>query len=77
MSATAITEKSLENRIRKLANSQGYTIQKSRAQIYSLNDQQGYRIVDMYSGCVEHGANFELSLEDVKKFIMEGIGEIV
>ena len=77
MSATAITEKSLENRIRILAHQQGYTIQKSRAQSYSLNDQQGYRIVDMYSGCVEHGANFELSLEDVEKFIMEGIDEVI
>ena len=72
--STTITEKSLENKLRKKANQQGFEIQKSRAQNYSISDQQGYRIINSL-GCVEHGFKFELSLEDVERFIMEGSAE--
>lgn len=62
-----------EVRARRRLSSQGLTLQKSRVMIASAYDMGGYRIVDRDGRCLA-GANSELRLEDVERFIADRAG---
>lgn len=61
-------EKGREQRLRRLAKKNGCVLRKSRAHQWSINNQQGYMIINERN-FVELGGNFELSLDDVEKFL--------
>jgi hypothetical protein len=65
-------EKVRENRLRRIAERQGYVLKKSRARQWNVNDLQGYMIVDAQYNVVAAGSRFELSLDDVEQFLTEG-----
>lgn len=48
---------------------QGYSLKKSRAQTYTADNQGGYMIVQ--DGIIQAGERFDMTLEDVEKFITE------
>ncbi len=54
------TEKSLENKMRRILAKSGYSMHKSRRQI-SVDNWGGYMIVDIYMNAVVAGSRFELS----------------
>jgi len=62
-------EKSLEQKLRREAKRQGYAMHKSRAS-YSGDNQDGYMIADLNNNIVA-GEKYNLSLEDVEKFLKE------
>ncbi len=61
-------EKNRESRIRRLAHNQGYSIEKSRAAI-SGNNLGGYRVIRGQYGRAEAGDKYNMSLEDVEKYL--------
>jgi hypothetical protein len=63
------TEKQRESKARRELQKHGYILHKSRKRNWSINDQQGYMIVDgSVNGCVG-GSNFDFSLQDVEAFV--------
>lgn len=60
-----ITEKAMEQKLRRTLESVGYSLRKSRTHNIHLNDLGGYQIVDPWYNIVIWGSDFELSLEDV------------
>ncbi len=66
-----MSEKQLEQKLRRSLSKQGYQLHKSRAKNWSINDQQGYMIVNPYYNVVVWGAQFDLTLEDVESFVNE------
>lgn len=65
------TEKSQEQKLRRIIKSAGYELHKSRVRNINLDDLGGYQIVDPEYNCVVHGRRFELSLEDVAELVAE------
>lgn len=63
-------EKITEQRLRRALAKKGYKLHKSRARHWSLDNQQGYMIVNM-NNAVMAGGNYNLSLEDVEDFLNE------
>ena len=61
------SEKQLRDQLRKA----GYTLKKSRIKNTNANNQGGYMIVNTWHNSIEAGSNYELSLEDVEKFLNE------
>jgi hypothetical protein len=63
-------EKNREQRLRRKAKQQGYSIVKSRiaASIDNHGEHSGYRIVNS-DNFVERGEQFDLSLDDVEDFL--------
>ncbi|RKJ41107.1 hypothetical protein D7X94_04680 [Acutalibacter sp. 1XD8-33] len=61
--------KAREDKARKQLDKQGYTLKKSRAQTYTANNQGGYMIVQ--DGIIQAGERYDMTLEDVEKFIAE------
>ena len=61
--------KAREDKARKQLAKQGYSLKKSRAQTYTADNQGGYMIVQ--DGMIQAGERFDMSLEDVEKFITE------
>lgn len=59
--------KAREDKDRRQLAKQGYTLKKSRAQTYTADNQGGYMIVQ--DGIIQAGERFDLTLEDVEKFI--------
>jgi hypothetical protein len=62
--------KNRENRLRRLAKKQYYEIKKSRAN-YSGDNLGGYQIINGFSNAIEAGEKFDLSLDDIEKFLNE------
>lgn len=61
--------KAREDKARKQLAKQGYTLKKSRAKTYTVNNCGGYMIVQ--DGIIQAGERFDMTLEDVEKFIAE------
>jgi hypothetical protein len=61
------SEKQLRDQLRKA----GYSLKKSRIRNTNVNNQGGYMIVNTWHNSIEAGSNYELSLEDVEKFLNE------
>lgn len=59
--------KAREDKARRQLAKQGYTLKKSRAQTYTADNQGGYMIIQ--DGVIQAGERFDMSLEDVEKFI--------
>ena len=55
---------------RKALAKLGYTMQKRRNTADPYHNGS-YRILDSFTGNIEAGENFDLTLEDVEKFINE------
>lgn len=61
---TRISEKSLENKFRRVLEAQGYHLRKSRT-------TGGYMIVNSHFNSIEAGEGFTLDLSDVERFTNE------
>jgi hypothetical protein len=64
---TMKSEKQLREQLRKA----GYTLKKSRVKHTNVNNLGGYMIINTWNNTIEAGSNYELSLEDVEKFLNE------
>lgn len=64
------SEKSKERRLSKLAKQFGYELQKDRPQGRDMEHQGGYKVVSA-EGIVEAGEHFELTLDDVERFLTD------
>jgi hypothetical protein len=62
--------KEREEALEKMAKQQGLVLIKSKAKKRSEDDQQQYRIVNV-SNIVQAGEKFDMSLDDVEKFLKE------
>ena len=71
MKSEAAREAWARRKLRKIGGYAGigYALQKSRVRIGNCDDYGGYRIIDPYWNCIIAGEKFNLSLEDVEKFI--------
>ena len=61
-------DKVYENRCRRKAKRLGLFLVKSKARRWSVDDHQGYRIINRQNG-VEAGEKFDLSLGDVESIL--------
>ena len=57
-----------ENKFRRLAKKSGLRLVKSRKNY----PYDGYMIIEAYSNCIEHGGAFQLSLDDVEEYLLQG-----
>lgn len=64
-----LTEKQIEDRLRRKAKKLGYIIRKSR--LTSSNYNVGYMIINYTTNVIEAGEGFTFSLDEVEKFLME------
>ncbi len=64
------SEKSQESRLRQLAKELGYELQKDRPQGRDMDHQGGYKVVNA-EGIAEAGEHFELTLDDVERFLTD------
>jgi len=60
-----------EAQLRREAAKQGYALQKSRS-VYSLDNLGGYRILDLATKFVVAGSHYEMSQDNVEKFLLDG-----
>lgn len=62
--------KSRENKVRKQLQKQGFKLQKSRTNkdIYHIGQ---YRILDLHNNTIVTGANYDLTIDDVEKFVTD------
>jgi hypothetical protein len=64
------SEKSQEIRLRKLAKELGYELEKDRPKGRDMEHQGGYKVVNA-EGVAEAGEHFELTLDDVERFLTD------
>jgi hypothetical protein len=65
-------EKVREDRLRKLANRQGYGIRKDRHRpSRDVHHQGGYMVYDLSRNAAEFGADFDATLDDIEAFLKE------
>ena len=64
------SEKSQESGLRQLAKELGYELQKDRPQGRDMDHQGGYKVVNA-EGIAEAGEHFELTLDDVERFLTD------
>lgn len=64
------SEKSQERRLNELAKQLGYELQKDRPQGRDMEHQGGYKVVNA-EGVAEAGEHFELTLDDVERFLTD------
>jgi len=64
------SEKDHESRLRKLASQLGYELKKDRPEGRDMNHQGGYMVVNSQNAA-EAGENFELTLDDVERFLSD------
>lgn len=62
--------KNRENKARQQLKEQGYVLEK-RINTVDPYHSGCYRILNEHTGTVEAGANFDLTLDEVEKFIAE------
>lgn len=60
-----------ENYLRRMAKRQGLELEKSKAKKWSIENHQGYRVVDPQFNRIEAGEKFNLSLDEVEKYLTE------
>ncbi len=65
-----MTEKALEQRLRRALNKQGYSLHKS-CKAVGANNCGGYMIVNYYINGVVAGSDYDYSLEDVAEWLRE------
>jgi len=58
-----------ENRLRRWATRLGWALKKSRARKWSIDDYQGYMLVDIHTNMIEYGEKFDIWLDDVEEFL--------
>ena len=63
--------KSRETKARRKLAKMGYSLHKSRARTITADNCGGYRIVRDYANAIEAGERYDLTLEEVEKFIAE------
>ena len=61
-------EKSQERRLRQLAKQLGYELEKDRPEGRDMEHQGGYKVVNA-DGVAQAGEHFELTLDDVERFL--------
>lgn len=66
-----MTEKSFENKMRRELAKKGYLLKKRMPSKYDIYHSGCYRIVNAYSNYIEAGENFDLTIEDVQRFVEE------
>jgi len=69
-------EKVRENYYRRMAKRQNLWLKKSRAKRWSVDNQLGYMIMDPYVNTIVYGVRFNLSLDEVAKFLEDYEQEI-
>lgn len=65
-----MTEKVKENRLRMQLAKQGFKLKKLRSNSHSYHNGC-YCIVSIFNNTIAAGENFDLTFEDVEKFIKE------
>lgn len=60
-----------EDRLRRLADREGFTLHKSRARTWTINNQCGYMIVDKWRNVIVAGERFDLDLDDVEAILRD------
>lgn len=65
-----MTEKNMEQKLRRALDKAGYSLRKSRSRV-SIDNFGGYMIIDQKYGAVVSGSRFDLTLDDVKDFLKE------
>lgn len=58
-----------EDRVRRQLAKQGLALRKSRVFTPSADDQGGYMIVDTQFNRIEAGERFDMTLEEVERFV--------
>ena len=64
-------EKNRERRLRRALEKQGYYLVKSRVRTWHENDFGMYMIADRHNNICVAGERFDLSLDDVERFVNE------
>ena len=68
-----VNTRAREQRLRRLARSQGFVLYKSRLRgDPHVDDFGGYRIVNPYINGIVAGVRFEMTLDDVDAWLREG-----
>jgi hypothetical protein len=57
-----------ESRLRRALARQGMILRKSRSRTWTIDNHQGYMIVDADLNAIIAGSRFDLSLDDVEQF---------
>ena len=65
-----LNESRLEARLRRLAKTVDYRIEKSRVRNPHFNNQGEYQLIANYYNVVVAGVNYDASLSDIEGFIM-------
>jgi hypothetical protein len=66
-----MSESTLEKRARRLADTMGLRIEKSRTRKhFHDNDKGGYTIIDNYRNEVKAGVDYDLDLKAVMEFLL-------
>jgi hypothetical protein len=64
-------DKARENRIRRRAQRLGFALRKSRARYLHMDDFGEYQLIDPDRTAIVWGEKFDLSLEDVERYLDE------
>jgi hypothetical protein len=70
--STKQVDKARENKTRRSAKEQGYILRKSRARKWSIDNQQGYMVVNK-KNIVAAGSSYDLSLDEVEAFLLNAV----
>lgn len=62
-------DKVRENYLRRMAKRQGLELQKSKARKWSIDNHQGYRIIDPTVNRIEAGEKYNLTLDEVERYL--------
>ncbi len=65
------SDKTREQRLRRLGKKQGYYLRKSRVKNPYLDDQGGYMVIEPYWNIAVYGERFDLTLDDVERFFSD------
>ena len=65
-----VKEKTRENFSRRRANRLGLILQKSRARLWSIDNQQGYRLVN-FNSVILYGERFEHDIKAIEQILDE------
>jgi hypothetical protein len=61
--------KSRESKLRSQARSKGFRLSRSKIRIATVDDSGVYRIVDALMNTIAAGEKYDLTLDDVEKFL--------
>lgn len=62
-----------EARLRRLAKKQGLWLRKSRVRTTNIDNSGGYMILDSYHNTTVYGMRFDLTLDDVERFLKQEV----